>query len=86
MISVSPYACVVFLQIFQLPPTVHMHARLICDSKLSVGINGCLSLCTSPITDLQPVQYVLPISPCDSWDRLQPCHDSELDKWKKMDG
>ena len=50
--------------------------RLIGDSKLPVGVNvsvnGCLSLCVSPVIVWRPVQGVPRLSPSVSWDRLQP--------------
>lgn len=50
----------------------HMHVRLTCDSKLSVGVNvsvnGCWSLFVSLAINLQP------------WDSFQ-----STQKWKKMD-
>lgn len=47
------------------PPTQSkdMQVRLIGDSKLAVGVNGCLSSCISPVMDWQPVQGVLHLSP-----------------------
>ena len=53
--------------------------RLIGDSKLSIGVNvsvnGCLSLCVSPVIVWRPVQGVLRLSHSISWDRLQPPSD-----------
>lgn len=36
--------------------------------------------------DWRPVQAVPYLSPKDSWDKLQPFHDPELDKQLNMDG
>jgi len=59
--------------------------RLIGDSKLSVGVNvsvtGCLSLCVSPVIVWWPVQGVPCLSPNVSWDRLQPPHHPQENKW-----
>lgn len=49
-----------------------MHGvRIISDSKLTVGgsvsMNGCLSLCISPVTDWHPVTSVPRLLPVDSW-------------------
>ena len=47
----SPCACVGFLQVLRLPPTVQRHVRLIDGSKLPVGVivsvHGCWSTCGS---------------------------------------
>ena len=38
------------LQVLRFPPTVQKHGgRLIGDSKLPIGVNGCLSLYVSPV-------------------------------------
>jgi len=58
--------------------------RLIGDSKLSVGVNvsvnGCLSLCVSPVIVWWPVQGEPCLSPSVSWDRLQHPRDPQQDK------
>ncbi len=41
------------------------------DSKLPIGVNGCLSIYVGPVTDWQPVQGVPRLSPNTSWDRSQ---------------
>lgn len=53
------------LWVLWLPPpqSKDMQVRLIGDSKLAVGVNGCLSSCISPVMDWQPVQGVLHLSP-----------------------
>lgn len=53
--------------------------KLIGNSKLTEGVNGCLSPCVNPVIDWWPFQGVLCLSPRDSF-------NPELDKWKKMDG
>ena len=62
-----------------------MHVKLIGVSKLTlavtVSLDGCLShlsVC-GLVIDWPPVQGVPRISPSDSWDRLLPPHDTELD-------
>ena len=51
-----------------------MQVRFIVDSKLPVGVNvtvnGCLSLCVSPVIVLRPVKGVRQPSPNVSCDRL----------------
>ena len=37
------------------PKTCRLGFGLIGDSKLIIGVNGCLSLCVSPVMDWQPV-------------------------------
>lgn len=48
------------LEVIQLPPTVYAVNRLIADYKLPMGVklsmNGCLSLCGSPVIHWRPVQ------------------------------
>jgi len=47
-----------------------------------MSVHGCvsrLSLC-GPVMEWPPVQGVPRLSSNDSWDRLQPPHDPELDK------
>lgn len=59
------------LSILWLPPTVKdILVRLHHFSKLALGMNCCLSLCVSSVTDW--VQGVLCLLPCLSLDRLQP--------------
>ncbi len=60
-------ACVGFLRVLWLPPTIQRHAG---DSKLSVGVrlSGFLSLYVGPVTDWRLVQGVPRRSPNDSWD------------------
>lgn len=43
-------------------------------------------LCNSPEIDWSPIQSVLHHLPCDSQNRPQPDHNSELDMQKKIDG
>lgn len=70
-LHVSLHVCVSSRQVFWLSPKVQRHAisvvRLTSDSKLLIGVkvsvNGCLSPCVSPLTDWQPVQDVLYLSP-----------------------
>lgn len=52
---------------------------------LSVHRNK-LSLGKQRDTDQWPAWGVPHLLPNDSWDRLQPPHDPELDKQKKIDG
>jgi len=58
-----------------LPPPKNMHARLIGDSKLTLGMTvsvvGCFSLC-GPVMDWRPVQGVQCLLPIDRCDSLQP--------------
>ncbi len=62
----SPHACVGFLRVLWLPPTVQ-RVRLIGDSKLPVGVNvsvgGCLSLYVGPVIDYKRVRGVSRPSP-----------------------
>lgn len=64
-----------------------MHVRLTGESKLAVGVMlnmiSCVSLCVCPV---QPVQGVTLLSAYDSWDRLQPACDPELDNRMMKDG
>ena len=62
------------LRVLQLPPTVQIHVliRLIGESRLPLGVNGCLSLCVSPAMNWRFVQAVPSLLPIVSWDRLQP--------------
>lgn len=76
--------CLGSLQVVWLPPTVQRHAVI--NSKLTVGMDDCLSLCVWPVTGWWPSQGVHWLLPSGSWDKLQPSCDLELDKWKKMDG
>jgi len=68
-----------------LPPSTNMYFELIGDSNLSLGVSvsvhGCLShlLLCGPVTDWRPVKGVSYLSSNDSWDRLQPHCDPELD-------
>jgi len=71
---------------FACSPSKNMHVRLIGDSELSLGVSvsshGCLSrlsLC-GPAMDWRSVQGVPCLSPNDSWDRLQPPRDPDLDQ------
>merc|ERR1712035_207562 len=59
------------------PKTCRLGTRLIDNSKLSIGVNGCLSLCVSPATVWRPVQGAPCLSPDVSWDRLQPPRDPQ---------
>jgi len=46
---------------------------------VSVSVHGCLSLC-GPVMDWLPARGASPrLSPNDSWDRLQPRRNPELD-------
>lgn len=45
-------------------------------------MNGCLSLCVSPITDWQPNYHVPSLSPCGTWRRLQ----THCKPWMQMGG
>lgn len=66
------------------PVVQNFHVSLTGDSKVAVGVSGCVSLFVSPATDRRHVQRVPRLLLCDSWDRLQPHADPEL-KWKKME-
>ena len=74
------------LRVLRRPPTIQKYAvRLTGDSKLSLGVIvsvcGCLSrlsLC-GPVMDWRTVQGVPRLSPNDSWDRLPPPRNPELD-------
>lgn len=78
------------LQGFYLGTLASFHAgsvvRLIDESKLAVSVTGYLSLCVNPMAAWQPVQGVLCLLPCDSWNYLQPHDAIPMDKQKKMDG
>lgn len=61
-----------------------------CDSKLPINMNGCLSLCVSPVTGWWPVQAPVlwpghRLSSYGCWDKLQLLHDPELDKQRRID-
>ncbi|XP_078026211.1 uncharacterized protein LOC117258684 isoform X1 [Epinephelus lanceolatus] len=72
------------------PKTCRLGTRLIDNSKLSVGVNvsvnGCLSLCVSPVIVWRPVQVVPCLSPDVSWDRLQPPRDPQEDEAVRSEG
>lgn len=68
------------------PQLKDMDCGRIGDSKLHIDVTGCLSLCISSGAECQLVQGVPCLLPSDSWDRLQPSRDPELDKWQKMNG
>lgn len=78
------------LYVLWLPSIVQRRAgsvvRFIDESKLAVSVTGYLSLCVNPMAAWQPVQGVLSLLPCDSWDYLQPHDAIPMDKQKKMDG
>lgn len=86
----SVHVCRGFIWVLWLPSVVQRHAgsvvRLIEESKLAVSVTGYLSLCVNPMAAWQPVQGVLCLLPCDSWDYLQPHDPFPMDKQKKMDG
>lgn len=61
-------------------PHAVSEVRLTGDSKLSIAVNGFLSVCVSAVTDWRLVLDVAHLSPCGSWDRLQGLYDPELEK------
>ena len=47
-----PGACIGILWVHFLPQSKDIQVRLICDTKLAVGVNGCLSLCVNVVIRL----------------------------------
>lgn len=83
------HVCVCSLRVLLLLPTVQRHGWrwLIDDYKVTVGLNGSLSLSVSPLRVWQPVLGVSRLSSSDSLERLQwPPSNPELDKRKTIDG
>jgi len=79
---ISPCVCVGFPRVLRLHPTKNVHVRspVIGGYKVSECERGWLCV---PVMDWRPVQECTPpVSPNDSWDRLQP----QLPPPKWMDG
>ncbi len=70
-------ASVGFLYVLHCSPTIQRHAGLLSALQTLNCSCGCMSMCVSPVTDLQPVHGV----PC-LWLTLLYCScDPEEDKW-----